>query len=107
MPAFPPALQTKRPPSKAAFSVPGSGLALAELLAAARLVEADLLSLDFARIARDESRLGQRGLQLRVVVDERARDAVAHRTGLARLTAADHVDHDVERALVVGQHERL
>src|SRR5262245_37952639 len=84
-----------------------SALALAELLAAARLVEADLLSLDFARVARHETRLRQRGLKLRVVVDERAGDALAHRAGLAGLAAADHVDHDVERGLVVGEHERL
>ena len=55
----------------------------------ARLVEADLLALDFARVARDEPRLRQRGLELRVVVDQRARDAVAHRAGLAGLAAAD------------------
>ena len=44
-------------------SLPGP-LALAELLAAARLVQADLLALDLARVARDEPRLRQRGLQL-------------------------------------------
>src|SRR4029079_18093676 len=58
-------------------------LALRELLALARLVEADLLAFDFSRIARHQARLRQRGLQLRVVIDQRASDSVANRAGLA------------------------
>src|SRR5512143_2167096 len=81
--------------------------ALRELFALARLVQTHLLALDLARVARDEPRLRQRRLQRRVVVDERARDAVADRTGLAGLAAALDVDHDVEGRLVVRQLERL
>src|SRR5574338_2775 len=71
-------------------------LTLGELLAASRLVQPDLLALDFAGIARDEPRLLERGLQCRVVIDERARDTVADRAGLAGLATAVHVDGDVE-----------
>src|SRR5947209_4066378 len=84
-----------------------SALALGELLPASRLVEADLLALDFARVARDEARLRQRGLERGVVFDERPGDAVAHRAGLARFAAAEDVHLDVERLAVVGQLERL
>src|SRR5512144_1387558 len=84
-----------------------AGSALAELLAPARLVQADLLALDLARVARDETGLRQGWFQRRVVLDQRTRHAVAHRAGLARLAAADHVDHDVECRLVVGERQRL
>src|SRR3954469_8683937 len=84
-----------------------SALALGELLPASRLVQADLLALDLARVARDEARLRQRGLERGVVLDQRARDAVAHRAGLAGLAAAEHVHLDVERLGVVGELERL
>ena len=47
------------------------------------------------------------GFKRRVVVDQRTRDAVAHRAGLARLTAAVDVDLDVEGLVVVGQQQRL
>src|SRR5437764_1074840 len=81
--------------------------ALAELLAAARAVQADLLAFHLACIAGDEPGAAQVALQRRVVVDERARDAVAHGTCLARLAAAMHVDLDVEGGIVRGQHQRL
>src|SRR6185369_10678325 len=84
-----------------------SALALGELLAASRLVEADLLALDLARVARDEPGLRQRRLERGIVLDQRAGDAVAHRAGLARLAAAEDVDLDVERLRVVGELERL
>src|SRR5688572_9242840 len=48
-----------------------AGLALGELLAASRLVEADLLALDFACVTRDQARLLQHGLQRLVVIDQR------------------------------------
>src|SRR6187431_2986313 len=79
--------------------------ALGELLAPARLVEADLLALDLARIAGHQARLRERGLEGGVVLDQRAGDAVANGTGLAGLTAAEHVDLDVERLRVVGELE--
>src|SRR5438067_11469436 len=85
----------------------GRRSALAELLATARAVQADLLALDFARIARDEAGTAQVGLERRVVVDQRPRDAVAHRAGLAGLAAAVHVDLDVESRVVGREHQGL
>ena len=41
------------------------------------------------------------------MVDERTRDAVAHRAGLPAFAAAMHVDLDVESAIVVRQQQRL
>src|SRR4051812_24180562 len=84
-----------------------SALALGELLPASRLVQADLLALDLARVARDQPRLRQRGLERGIVFDERAGDAVANGAGLARFAAAEHVDLDVEGQGVVGELERL
>src|SRR5260221_11122684 len=72
-------------------------LTLGELLAASRLVQAHLLALDFARVARDETGLGERRFQRRIVFDEGARDAVAHRARLSRLTAARAVHQDADR----------
>ena len=58
------------------------GLALRVLRALARLVPAVLLALDLARVARDEAGLLERGAELRVDLQERARDAVADGDGL-------------------------
>src|SRR5438045_2366626 len=66
------------------------------LLAPPCLVQSDLLSLDFARIARHEPGRAERWLQRRIILDQRARDAVAHGAGLAALAAAVHVHLDVE-----------
>src|SRR6476646_9546232 len=77
------------------------------LLAPPRLVQADLLSLHFSRVARDESGRAQLRLQRCIILDQRARDAVAHRTGLAALAAAVDVHHDVESGRALDQLERL
>src|SRR3954470_8957522 len=82
-------------------------LAFGELLATSRLVQADLLPLDFTRIARDEACFRERGLQLRIVVDQGTRDAVTDGASLTRLAAALDVDHDVERRVVIHELERL
>src|SRR5690606_39789307 len=102
------ACEARRPVPEARGIARGSrGSALRELLATSRLVEADLLALDLARVARDEARARQRRLERRVVVDQCTGDAVAHRARLAGLAAAGDVDHDVEAADVVGELERL
>ena len=77
-------------------------LTLAELLATASRAETDLLTFDFTGIARDETGLAQGRLEGCVIVDQRTGDAVAHCAGLAGLTAAVDVDHDVKR-LDVGR----
>src|SRR6185312_1082076 len=81
--------------------------AFRELLAASRLVQAHLLAFDLARVARDEPRLREGGLEGGVVFDEGAGDPVAHRARLARLPAAEDVHLDVERLRVVGELEGL
>src|SRR5215469_14859803 len=92
-----PAAKTSRPP------VGGPGLlSLGELLAAPCLVQAHLFALDFASVARHQSRFGQRRLELTIVVDQRAGDAVPYRAGLTRFSAAVYVHHDVEGRFVVG-----
>src|SRR5579864_4105350 len=82
-------------------------LTLRELLPAACLVEADLLTFDFTCITRHEASVRQSRLQRCVVVHQRAGDAVANRTGLTRFTAARDVHLDVERYSVVREFQRL
>src|SRR5690606_9582165 len=82
-------------------------LALAELLAATCLVEADLLTFDFTGVTRNQTGLRQLGLERGVVVDQGAGDAVAHCAGLARFTAATYVDLEVVRFEMVGERQGL
>src|SRR5687767_6621337 len=82
-------------------------LTLAELLAAAGGVQADLLAFDFAGVTRDVTGGGQLRLERGVPVDQGAGDAVANGAGLAGFTAAVDVDLDVEGLDVAGQHQRL
>ncbi len=68
--------------------------ALRELEAAASLGPAVLLALDHAAVAGQEAALLQRAAQLRLIIGERAGDAVAQRAGLAGEAAAgDGADH--------------
>src|SRR5437660_2066599 len=77
------------------FLAMGAALALAELRRLARLVQAGLLALHHARVAREEAGALQRHAKLGVDLDERAGDAVAHRAGLAGRPAAVHADAQV------------
>src|SRR5712692_3231110 len=77
------------------------------LLAPPRLVQTDFFSLDFARIARDEPGCAQDALQSGIILDQGARDAVAHRACLPAFAAAVDVHHDVEARLALGELERL
>src|SRR3954463_9101200 len=74
-------------------------LPLAELRRLAGLVETGLLALDLAGIARQEAGPLQRDPEVGVHLDERAGDAVAHRTGLTRRPAAVHADAQVVLAV--------
>src|SRR5258706_3366328 len=87
--------------------LPASASAFRELLAASRLVQADFLALDLARVARHEPGLRKRRLERRVVLDQGARDAMADRAGLPRFATAEHVHLDVERLQVIGELEGL
>src|SRR5262245_31919172 len=81
-------------------------LALAELRSLARLVQAGLLALDDAGVARQEALTLQRDAHLGIGLDERACDAVPDRAGLARLAAAVHADAQVVRRRGLGHLER-
>src|SRR5882672_2945608 len=88
----------------------GSGLfalALRILGSAAGLAAADLLAFDLARVTRDETGLAQRSAQRLVVLDERARDAVANGTGLSGDAAAGDDDGNVELVAELRHVERL
>src|SRR5688572_14579628 len=101
---------TKKPPGRRLLRRSCRGgrvlLPLRELLAFARLVKADLLSLDFARIARHQPRLGKYRLERRVELDQGAREAMANRAGLSELAAAVNIDLDIHAVEVVGQRQR-
>src|SRR6478672_10109421 len=63
-------------------------LALRELRPLARLLEAGLLALLYARVARQEATALKLSAQVRVRDDERSRDAVPERAGLRSDAAA-------------------
>src|SRR6185503_13854662 len=107
-PTMPTLMVIKTKAAQRRLSVRGIGSsAFRVLLAPPCLVQSHLLSLHLARIARHEAGCAQRALQPRIILDQGARDAVAHRAGLAALAAAVHVHQDVERRKVLGQVERL
>src|SRR5450631_2518246 len=83
------------------------GSALRELRAAARLAPTDLLALDLARIAGDEPGRAQWLAQVLVEFEQRARDAVTDRAGLAGDAAAVDRNRDVEARRHLHELERL
>src|SRR6185503_8994405 len=81
--------------------------ALGELEAGAGAALTVLLALLHARIAREEAGLLEALAQLAVVDLQRARDAVADRSGLAARAAAVHRDDDVELVDRLRQRQGL
>src|SRR3954471_12557119 len=81
-------------------------LALRELRRLARLVQAGLLALDLARVAREEALALERDAQLRVRLDQRAGDPVAHGDSLSRQPAAVDAHAEVVLPLDAGDLER-
>src|SRR5215213_6469255 len=81
-------------------------LALRELRPLAGLLEAGLLALLDARVAREEAAALELGAQVRVGVDERLRDRVAQGAGLGRHAAAVHRGDDVDLLLQSDRLER-
>src|SRR5262249_39669713 len=81
-------------------------LALRELRRLARLVQARLLALDLAGVAREVALALEEDAKVRVDLDERTRDAVTHRTGLAGRPATVHAHSEVVLALELGDLER-
>src|SRR5437763_2392493 len=80
-------------------------LALAELRRLARLVQAGLLALDLARVAREEALALERDAQLRVRLDKCAGDPVTHGSGLSGETTALDADAEVVLILESGHLE--
>src|SRR5215207_2556931 len=80
--------------------------ALRELRPLAGLLEAGLLALLHAGVAREEAAALELGAQVRVGVDERARDAMAQGAGLGGDAAAVHRRHDVDLVLEPDGLER-
>src|SRR5579872_2832016 len=84
-----------------------AGLALGELRALARLLQAGLLALLGARVAREKAPALQLAAEVRVGLEQRARDAVAQRPGLGRDAAAVQSRDDVHALVVANGLERL
>src|SRR5215472_5302417 len=82
-------------------------LTLRELEAAACLRPAILLAFHRARIAGEEAAGLERRAQAGLVIDQRARNAVAHRACLARQPTAVDGDDNVKLAVAVGGDQRL
>src|SRR6478752_4184151 len=81
-------------------------LALRELWPLARLLQARLLALDLARVPRQETRLLQLWTQRLVGLDQRTRDPVAERSGLAGDAAAHDPSAHVEAGLGAAHPQR-
>src|SRR3954465_15776196 len=81
-------------------------LALGELRPLAGLLQAGLLALLDARVARQEAAALELQAQARVGLHQRAGDAMAERAGLGRDPTAVYARHHVEAALVAGRFER-
>src|SRR6185312_11699784 len=94
-----------RPPAREPRAV-ALDLALRELRRLARLVQAGLLALDLARVAREEALALERDAQLRVRLDERAGDPVAYGSSLSCEPAAVDAHTKVVLPLDAGHLER-
>ena len=70
-------------------------------------MQSHFLSLDLSRVAGYEARGAERRFQCCIILDQRARDAVAHGAGLTALTAAKHVHEDVEAGEILRQLEAI
>src|SRR6266850_2044115 len=98
--------KTRKPPW-GGFRSDEARSAFRELLAPPCLVQSDLLSLHFARIARHQSGRAELRLKPGIILDERPRDAVPHRAGLAALAAAIDIHPDIEAGEALGELEGL
>src|SRR5919201_3704525 len=81
--------------------------ALAELRALARLLQAGLLALLDARVAREEAAPLELAAEVGIGLEQRAADAVAQGAGLGGDPAAVHARDDVHARLVADRLERL
>src|SRR5579884_1096248 len=95
------------PNSWRAITRAATALALGELRALARLLQAGLLAFLHARVAGEEAAALQLAAQVRVGDDQRPRDAVAQGAGLGGDAAAVHAGDDIHAGLVADRLERL
>src|ERR1700722_20343875 len=86
---------------------PPAGLTLGVLRAATGFAAADLLAFHLARIARHEAGPAQRLAQRLIVADQRARNSVPDRAGLAGDAATAHMHADVELGGQLHHFQRL
>src|SRR6187401_463835 len=93
-------------PSVPKYRRTAAGLPLRELRRLARLVQAGLLALDDAGVAREEALPLERHTHLRIGLDQRAGDPVPDRTGLARRAAPGDAHSEVVRRRGLGHLER-
>src|SRR3989338_3397127 len=82
-------------------------LTLGELLAATCLAQTDLLAFHFTRITSHQTGILQYGLERSVIIKQRPRNTVTHRTGLACFATTGYVNHNIEFCQVLGQRQRL
>src|SRR5579862_2359570 len=85
----------------------GATLALGELRPLARLLQAGLLALLGARIAREKTASLELAAEVGVSLEQGPRDAVAQRAGLGRDAAPVQARGDVHLRLVADRLERL
>src|SRR6218665_576689 len=97
----------ERTPAAAYCPAKPEGLALGELEPATRARLTVLLALDGAGITREEAGLLEGRTEVRVVVAQRAGEAVADGAGLTTQTSATHVDLDVDLALLLEHIQGL
>src|SRR4051812_41373020 len=97
----------ERAPARSPHRSRPRALALGELRPLAGLLEAGLLPLLDARVARQEAAALELAAQVRVGLEQSAADAVAQRAGLGGDAAALHAGHDVHAVRVTDRLERL
>ena len=100
--------KTKKPRRAASlFNDFSQKLTFGELLVRARASEPDLLALDHAGIAREETGLFEDGAHIGVHLEQSARHSEADRAGLTGKAAAVSVDEDVYLAFDSRRRQRL
>src|SRR5947209_3771294 len=99
--------RTPSVPNSLRATAAGARSALGELRPLARLLQARLLALLGARVAREEAAALELAAQVGVGLQQRARDAVAQRSRLGRDPAAVQAGDDVHALLVADGLERL
>src|SRR5947209_13261015 len=99
--------RTPSVPNSLRATAAGARSALGELRPLAGLLQAGLLALLGARVAREEAAALELAAQIGVGLQQRARDAVTQRPGLGGDAASVHARDDVHALLVAHRLQRL